>query len=428
MNVLSLFDGISCGRLALDRAGIKYKKYYASEIDKYAIAVTRYNFPDTIFVGDIRNLRGKDFEDIDLIIGGSPCQGFSFSGKRYGMSTKTKIEVVTLEQYLELKEQKFEFEGQSYLFWEFVRLLEEIKPKWFLLENVPMAKKWENVITNTLGVEPIKINSALVSAQNRKRLYWTNIPVKGLPEDKGILLKDILEDEVDGKYYIEKKLIDIKGKTSLEKALVNLRTPEQKAKCLTAGGQNISNSRATNLCYCIGKLEIKGQDVVKRVYSVFGKSPTLTTMQGGYRQPKIIDERYYLSEKHFTAFLRKYKNFKLDSRSSKSKPLLASYYKGGNLKQYFEKHRRQLIFKIGNESKVRIRRLTPLECERLQTLPDNYTKYGLFDDGKVKEISDTQRYRLIGNAWTVDVIAWIFSFLKLKDEKIKLRKRQLKIF
>lgn len=451
MNVLSLFDGISCGRLAFDRAGIRYKKYYASETDKYAIAVTRYNFPDTIFVGDIRNLRGKDFEGVDLIIGGSPCQGFSFSGKRYGMSTKTKIEVVTLEQYLELKEQKFEFEGQSYLFWEFVRLLEEIKPKWFLLENVPMTEKWENVITNALGVEPIKINSALVSAQNRKRLYWANIPVKGLPEDKGILLKDILEDEVDEKYYIEKKLINIKGKISLEKALINLRTPEQKVKCLTAGGQSISNSGATNLCYCVGRLEIKGQDVVKRVYSVFGKSPTLTTMQGGYRQPKIIDEKYYLSEKHFKAFLKSYKNFGLDDRRGKSKPLLATYYKqpphcpcildrdkslcidacyykGGNLKQYFEKHRRQLVFKIDNENKVRIRRLTPLECERLQTLPDNYTKYGLFDDGKVKEISDTQRYKLIGNAWTVDVIAWIFSFLKLKDEKIKLRKRQLKIF
>lgn len=611
-NILSLFDGISCGRLALDRAGIKYEKYYASEIDKYAIAVTRYNYPDTIFVGDIRNLKGEDFKDIDLIMGGSPCfaegtkvltkegykniediklndyvlthnkrfcrvldigyryaetyivkaqgilsiettfnhpflvreiswkwnskkrtkervwsepkwknaekltkndfigipiieieelalslqlavtkvykvnssiyfykrpnkyiiegrivnqndtyfvefrtgnrkqrravvidgivwvpvkeviktglfkkvynlevendntytannvivhncQNFSFSGKKQGMITKEKIEVTTLEQYLELKEQGFEFEGQSYLFWEFVRLLKEIKPKWFLLENVRMAKKWRDVITNALEVEPIEINSALVSAQNRRRLYWTNIPVKGLPKDKGILLKDILEDEVDEKYYLDK-------------------------------GIEILNKQKGGLCKEIGKLEIKGFDCIRRVYSPEGKSPTLIAMQGGYRQPKIIEEKYYLSEKHFKAFLKSYKNFSLDDRNSKSKPLLATYYKqpphcpyildkdkslcmdacyykGGNLKQYFEKHRRQLVFKVNEENKVRVRRLTPLECERLQTLPDNYTQYGLFDDGKIRKISDTQRYKMIGNGWTVDVIAWIFSFI-----------------
>ena len=331
------------------------------------------------------------------------CQNFSFSGKKQGMITKEKIEVTTLEQYLELKEQGFEFEGQSYLFWEFVRLLKEIKPKWFLLENVRMAKKWRDVITNALEVEPIEINSALVSAQNRRRLYWTNIPVKGLPKDKGILLKDILEDEVDEKYYLDK-------------------------------GIEILNKQKGGLCKEIGKLEIKGFDCIRRVYSPEGKSPTLIAMQGGYRQPKIIEEKYYLSEKHFKAFLKSYKNFSLDDRNSKSKPLLATYYKqpphcpyildkdkslcmdacyykGGNLKQYFEKHRRQLVFKVNEENKVRVRRLTPLECERLQTLPDNYTQYGLFDDGKIRKISDTQRYKMIGNGWTVDVIAWIFSFI-----------------
>ena len=342
-NILSLFDGISCGRVALDRVGIKYEKYYASEIDKYAIAVARYNYPDTIFVGDIRNLKGKDFKNIDLIIGGSPCQNFSFAGKKQGMVTKTKIEVTTLEQYLELKEQGFEFEGQSYLFWEFVRLLKEIKPKWFLLENVKMAKKWRDIITNALKVEPVEINSALVSAQNRRRLYWTNIPIKGLPKDKGILLKDILEEKVD--------------------------------------------------------------------------------------------EKYYLSKEHFEAFLRNYKNFSLDNENGKSKPLLASYYKQPphcpyildreksycltasyskypTLKDYFEKHRKQLIFEVNGKNKIKIRRLTPIECERLQTLPDNYTKYGLFEDGKVRKISDSQRYKMLGNAFTVDVVAWIFSFIK----------------
>jgi len=395
-NVLSLFDGISCGRLSLDRVGIKFEKYYASELDKYAIAVARYNYPDTIFVGDIRYLKGEDFKEVDLIIGGSPCQNFSFVGKRQGMVTKEKIEVTSLEQYLELKEQGFEFERQSYLFWEFVRLLKEIKPKWFLFENVRMDKKWKDVITNVLGVEPIEINSALVSAQNRRRLYWTNIPVEGLPEDKEILLKDILDDEVDKKYYIEKRLLNIKGETSLKKAVANMRTPEQKSKCLTAGGQNISNSGATNLCFCIGHLDLKGHDIIKRVYSVFGKSPTLITMQGGYREPKIIVDR------------------------DKSYCIDASGYKGGNLKQYFEKKRRQLAFRIDG-NKVRVRRLTPLECERLQTLPDNYTQYGLFNDGKVKKISDTQRYKMMGNGWTVDVISWIFSFIKVEQHLLLVK-------
>jgi DNA (cytosine-5)-methyltransferase 3A len=348
-NVLSLFDGISCGRVALDRAKIKYKTYYASEVDKYVIAIARYNYPDTVFIGDIRNLKGKDFKDVDLIIGGSPCQNFSFSGKRNGMTTKENIEITTLEQYLELKEQGFKFEGQSYLFWEYVRLLKEIKPKWFLLENVKMARKWQDVITKALEVEPIEINSSLVSAQNRRRLYWTNIPVKGLPEDRGILLKDILEKQVDEKYFINKRLKNIKGKLAKKKALSNLRTIEEKAKCLTAAGQNITNSSATNVCY------------VDR------------------------DKSYCID---------------------------ACYYKGGNLKQYLEKKRRQLVFELDNNLNLKVRKLTPLECERLQTLPDYYTKYGLFEDGKVRQISDTQRYKAIGNGWTVDVISWIFSFIE----------------
>ena len=397
-NILSLFDGISCGKLALDRIGIGYENYYASEIDKYAIAITKYNFPDTIFVGDVRNLNGKDFDNVDLIMGGSPCQSFSFSGKRQGMITKTKIEVTTLEQYLELKEQKFDFEGQSYLFWEFARLLKEIKPRWFLLENVRMAKKWKDVITNTLEVEPVEINSALVSAQNRRRLYWTNIPIKGLPEDKGILLKDILENEVDEKYYLRKDIaveiykdirishvpnrIGIVGKGYQNDRVFSIFG---KSASITASGGNTGGH--TGL-YLVGKLNIKGQDCIKRIYSSEGKSPTLTTMQGGYRQPKILVDK------------------------TKSYCIDACYYKGSNLKQYFEKKRRQLVFPLDKNGNIRIRKLTPLECERLQTLPDNYTQYGLFDDGKIRKISDTQRYKVIGNGWTVDIIAWILDFIK----------------
>lgn len=397
-NVLSLFDGISCGRLALDRAGIKYEKYYASEIDKYAIAITRYNYSDTIFVGDVRYLKGKNFKDIDLIMGGSPCTGFSFSGKREGMITKEKIEIVSLEQYLELKEQGFEFEGQSYLFWEFVRLLKEIKPKWFLLENVRMAKKWKDVITNALEVEPIEINSALVSAQNRIRLYWTNIPVKGLPEDKGILLRDILEEKVNEKYYINKpfKIID---------------------------------KNRQSLCDQITQLEIKGHELVKRVYSIDDKSPSVTTTQDGYRQPKILTVP--VAELDIKGWKQKRTIYSIKGKSptvtsqrgglvepkilvdrDKSYCIDACCYKGGNLKQYFEKCRKQPVFPIDDYGNIRVRKLTPLECERLQTIPDNYTKFGLFENNVIKQVSDTQRYKVIGNAFTVDVIAWILSFIK----------------
>lgn len=362
--ILSLFDGISCGRLALDRAGIKYNKYYASEIDKYAIAIARYNFPDTIFVGDVRYLNGNNFHHIDLIMGGSPCQGFSFAGRRQGIITKGKVEVTTLDQYLELKEQGFEFEGQSYLFWEYVRLLKEIKPKWFLLENVKMVRKWRDVITNALGVEPVEINSALVSAQNRVRLYWTNIPVVGLPEDRGILLKGILDDEVDDKYYYNKYLY-------------------------------IYDKPREDICKRIGEIIMKGNECIRRVYSPHGKLPTLTTMTGGHRQPKVIVDR------------------------DKSLCIDANYYKGGNLDTYLRRCRRQVVF-VENNNIIRVRKLTPVECERLQTIPDNYTKYGLFaDKGSyiVKEVSDTQRYRVLGNAWTVDVISWILSFIEDSDER-----------
>jgi DNA (cytosine-5)-methyltransferase 3A len=213
MNVLSLFDGMSCGQLALNRLGIKYDKYYAAEIEKHAISVTMENFPNTIQLGDVRNVKASDLPKIDLIMGGSPCQSFSFAGKMKGMSTKDEKEILSLDHYMELKSQEYEFEGQSYLFWEYMRLLNELKPKYFLLENVVMVEKWEKVLTKAIGVSPIKINSNLVSAQNRKRLYWTNIGLEpaGLfgemvcaikqPEDKGILLKDILQDNPNAVYY-----------------------------------------------------------------------------------------------------------------------------------------------------------------------------------------------------------------------------------
>ena len=248
MNVLSLFDGMSCGQQALERQGVKVDKYYASEIDKHAIQITQKNYPNTIQLGSVVNVDVNHLEKIDLLIGGSPCQSFSFAGKRKGMSTKDEIEILSLDQYLELKEQNFEFEGQSYLFWEYMRILTDLRKLnpdvKFLLENVMMGEKWEKVLSKAIGVNPIEINSALVSAQNRRRLYWTNIGMKpaGLfgdlesvivqPKDRGILLKDILESEVDEKYFISDTMINrIKRTNNGERCF----TTADKALCLTTG-------------------------------------------------------------------------------------------------------------------------------------------------------------------------------------------------
>lgn len=172
MNVLSLFDGISCGQIALERAGIKVDNYYASEIKKHAIEVTQFNYPNTIQLGDVAKLTQQDLPSIDILIGGSPCQDLSIAMKdREGLKG-----------------------SKSTLFWEYVKVLRKVKPRYFLLENVArMSQEDKDIITEIMGVEPIRINSSLVSAQLRDRLYWTNIPGVTQPEDKGIKLKDILE-------------------------------------------------------------------------------------------------------------------------------------------------------------------------------------------------------------------------------------------
>jgi site-specific DNA-cytosine methylase len=179
LNVLSLFDGISCGQEALKRADMKIEKYFASEIDKPAIKITQKNYPNTIQIGDVTKVKGSDLPEIDLLMGGSPCQGFSIAGKQLDFN-----------------------DPRSALFFEYVRLLKETKPEYFILENVKMKQWCQDIISEYLGVQPIEINSALVSAQNRKRLYWTNIPNVQQPKDKNIMLCDILENQVDEKYYI----------------------------------------------------------------------------------------------------------------------------------------------------------------------------------------------------------------------------------
>ena len=224
ITVLSLFDGMSCGQIALKELGIKVDKYYASEIDKHAIKQTMLNFPDTIQLGSVTEVDARKLGHIDLLIGGSPCTNFSFAGRRNGMNTTTNEEIYTLDRYLELKKQGFEFDGESFLFWEYMRILGEVRETnpdvFFFLENVEMGEKWESVLTKAIGIEGVHVNSALVSAQNRRRIYWTNIRTKteGLfgwtvpdipqPEDRDIMLADVLEDEVDGKYYLKDEVVD----------------------------------------------------------------------------------------------------------------------------------------------------------------------------------------------------------------------------
>jgi DNA (cytosine-5)-methyltransferase 3A len=197
-NVLSLFDGISGLQVALKRAKIKFDNYCASEINEGSIAITQKNFPNTIQVGDVTKLNAKDFKDIYILSAGSPCTNFSVAGKRNGMVTTSGIEITSLKQYLTLKKKGYKFDGESYLFWEFVRLVKEIKPKYFFLENVRMNNKWSYIISRELGVLPIKINSSLVSAQNRERWYWTNIPGISVPVDMGIKVWDVIPDAVAG--------------------------------------------------------------------------------------------------------------------------------------------------------------------------------------------------------------------------------------
>lgn len=348
MKVLSLFDGISCGRIALERAGIPVDVYFASEIDKTAITITKYHYPDTIELGNVCDISYKDgiltagdmqYEtDIDILIGGSPCTNLSFIGTKAGFTTGDE-EILTLDRYLELKEAGEQFSGQSYLFWEYLRILKEVKPKYFLLENVKMAEKWEDIITRELGVKPIKINSSLLSAQNRPRLYWTNIPGVDIPKDKGIVIDDILDKDPD--------VSDVSYTETVQKALpiihdhygylperfnaYNVSRIKDKARALTAGGSPITSTCATLMF-------VKVPEGVHEVKDGI--------MDGKYRV-RFEDGRY------------------------------------------------------------NIRKLSESEMERLQTLPEGYTA--------VQGVSDNRRRHAIGNGWTVDVIAYIMSFIPSCD-------------
>lgn len=476
MNILSLFDGMSCGQQALERAGVKVDQYFASEIDKFAIKVTMANYPNTIQLGSVINVNGYDLPKIDLLIGGSPCQSFSFAGKRKGMATKDEIEIYTLEHYLQLKNDGYEFEGQSYLFWEYMRILNEVKPKYFLLENVMMGEKWERILSRAIGVNPIEINSALVSAQNRRRLYWTNIGMKaaGLfgdlesiieqPKDKGILLKDVLECEVDEKYFLSEKM---------NKWLVNHSNKKQSQGCgykfeptygnkkskilatrpgtqiddnyiihntmprssITGKGGTGHLSRNDGKTYCLDtgntnaveivamrgrnpenpKSRVSGQHTEQQLEPRNdGKTNCLTSVQkdnlvqylpADYRS----DEGLRIRSNGKAPTLTRGAETSGTQYNSLVVQLNLSTESGG--KQPFQQNRiydenEISLALFANKSDLiinttRIRRLTPTECERLQTVKDNYTNF----------VSDSQRYKMLGNGWTVDVISHIFKYL-----------------
>ena len=405
MNVLSLFDGMSCGQIALDQLGVKVDNYYASEIDKYAIKVTQKNYPNTKQIGSVTEVKGKDLPKIDLIICGSPCQGFSFAGKQLNFN-----------------------DPRSALFFQFVRLLRECKPKYFLLENVKMKKEYQEIISEHLGVEPVMINSALVSAQNRVRLYWTNIPGLIQPEDKGLVLKDIIEDGVvdrtkshclDANYF--------KGG--------NLKSYFEKHRRQLVFSKN-------GLCH-VGDADLKGNDSIKRVYHPDGKSPTLTTMQGGHREPKIAvksiqvgtvnkggqGDRIYSQEGKGISLTAQSGgtagngNMLIQGGGGHREPkVLCGRIVGRKINPNTGKRddynpdlkaeqrlEPRLDEKSGTLTTVQkdnvvithltYRKLTPLECERLQTVPDGYTA----------GVSNTQRYKLLCNGFTVDVIKHILQ-------------------
>jgi len=307
MNVLSLFDGMSCGQIALNKLGIKYNKYFASEIDKYAIKVTQDNFPKTIHLGDIKKIDFKSLPKIDLLMGGSPCQGFSIAGKHLNFN-----------------------DPRSALFFEYIRALHDLKPKYFLLENVKMKKEHQEIISEYMGVEPVMINSSLLSAQNRVRLYWTNLPISQ-PKDRKIYLKDVLENGLvdrDKSYCIDANYF--KG-TNVEQYLLKKRRQvvfEKTDKPLKLGGIHGKT----------GKVSQGG-----RVYHESGKSVTLMGLSGGWE--------------------------------GKTGPYHDDYC---------------------------IRKLTVLECKRLQTVPDDYKM----------NVSNTQAYKMLGNGWTVDVIVHILKGMK----------------
>jgi len=374
---------MSCGQIAFERAGIKIDKYYASEIDKYAIKVTQSNYPDTVQLGSITEWQSWNIEKPDIIIGGSPCQGFSFAGKGLNFD-----------------------DPRSKLFFEFYEILKQYKPKYFLFENVIMKKESNDVISSLLGelypecvtypelfrtgrLEPIEINSALVSAQNRRRLYWTNIPGIEQPENKGILLKDVIENgECD-----RNKSLPITATyifAGNENDYVKKSKRQLVIKCGAIRGRNPENptSRESGLD-TVQMLEIRDDE----------KTNTLTSVQKDnvlcYAENYI---QYDLLGKEHNS-----QNMRIFFKEKQSGCLNVSHSSIPKIKE--------------TETEILYRKLTVRECARLQTVPEN-----IIDKMLNCGVSNSQLYKMLGNGWTVEVISHIFSYIpELKIENSKNR-------
>lgn len=368
MKVLSLFDGISVLRCALGETSVEY---LASEIDKHAMAVSKKNFPDIKQLGDVTKV--KDISGVYLLCGGSPCQDLSIAKKdRKGLKG-----------------------DRSGLFWQWVRIWKESKPKYFILENVAsMPKADRDIITAELGVQPIMINASLVSAQSRKRLFWTNIPVVGLPADRGIKLKDILEKDVEAKE-ITSPMVQIKkenpefnqvgyfgDKNACGVGGQGLRVYDTDKKAPTSGVGLFQIGH-------IGKTNSQGN----RVYSEEGKSVCLSANGGGLGAKTGLYQVGVSIRAHKVG--EEWVN-KVEHRSDDKVSALTQSFSG----------KLALVGELENKEVKRIRKLTPIECERLQSLPDNYTS----------GISNTQRYRCLGNAFNCEVIKFILSFMPPEPE------------
>ena len=472
MKVLSLFDGMSCCRLALEKLDISVEKYYASEIDKYAIQVTQANYPDTEQLGDVTAWETweLDWASIDLVTGGFPCQAWSLAGKQLG-----------------------DKDERGKLFWTMLEVMAKVmahNPKaFYLMENVKMKKEFEQYITHHTeqalpNVYKYLINSALVSAQSRQRYYWTNIPGVEQPEDRGIVLRDILEDEVGSEYrageHLQKNyqggnqlnptyksqnntIHDSHGKSATLAAgihgycngYVAETKPKQVGKVKDGGQGNriySTDGKSSTLSAQSGgtagngntlietkpkqvgiAADINGHDVLKRVYSPEGKSPTLNSMGGGNREPKVAiknlpkgstDKSWFFEQQTYLPDSEKTRALKSSSGSGNIPKVVSGALRarsknqdGKNVgwketkpEQMLELRKDEKANSVSSVSKDSVvvneeltwRKLTPLECERLQTVPDGYTN----------GVSNTQRYKMLGNGWTVEVIAHIFTFMQ----------------
>ena len=373
---VSICDGLSGTRIAWDRVGLGQAEWHVFETDKYASAVSEYNYPDMTRHGDARNYTKLIGQDVYLLVAGFPCQPYSVAGSQDGNDDARDLSQLCFDA------------------------LRDLKPKYFIFENVAsMKQEHQDYITQGLGVEPVMIDGAYFSGQSRKRLFWTNIDV--LPyQDKGVVIRDILESgdtaDIVSMYGKEPQRLDI-----------------DKASCLMARDYKGFGRQAQTGVRCIQvgeTAEIKGHDIIKRVYSVDGKAPSLTTMQGGHREPKIAT-----TDPTGGRIVNRRKVNGVRKDNDKSIPL----------EPYIETRTDGKSNCLSTVQKDNVvvqgvtwRKLSPLECERLQTIDDGYTENGVFHKGhpsySIDKISNSQRYKMLGNGFVVDVVAHILKPLSMK--------------